>query len=305
MDIKDHDRDHNLTYVVSPDKLHVKMKFWVSVMMWFSSDYVFLYLINKTFALKVCLHFNLVFRCTSAEESRASSRHWLTHFITITFTIMAQRFSWVQQCTATLGVTWRSHLRSIFTHRNLLGSLTFFFPFEHNLFSTQAYFLAFFFKEKNNIHHSKKSPTAFTNLSRDKTRNKVGLWEPVKLKHGEKFQEPSASPHPLFGWHESHRHSTHSHSLEPINLYFSCLKAPEHSVFLPKVLSTKLWARVCWIRTQAVSCYLFACYLLLGFLHSHCSAFFLCACQSGTRKAVVTKTVTHFCSAAEVRKPPA
>lgn len=117
---------------------------------------------------------------------------------------MAQRFSWVQQCTATLGFTWRSHLRSIFTHRNLLGSLTFFFPFEHNLFSTQTYFLAFFFKEKNNIHHSKKSPTAFTNLSRDKTRNKVGLWEPVKRKHtGEKFQEPSASPHPLFSWHES------------------------------------------------------------------------------------------------------
>lgn len=190
-------------------------------MMWFSCDYVFLYLINKTFALKVSLHFNLVFRCTSAEESRASSLHWLTHFITITFTIMAQRFSWVQQCTATLGVTWRSHLRSIFTHRNLLGSLTFFFPVSTQSVFYPDIFFSHFFKEKNNIHHSKKSPTAFTNLSRDKTRNKVGLWEPVKLKHtGEKFQEPSASPHPLFGWHESHRHSACSHSLEPINLYF-------------------------------------------------------------------------------------
>lgn len=149
MDIKDHDRDHNLTYVVSPDKLHVKMKFWVSVMMWFSSDYVFLYLINKTFALKVCLHFNLVFRCTSAEESRASSLPWLTHFITITFTIMAQRFSWVQQCTATLGVTWRSHLRSIFTHRNLLGSLTFFFSiWTQSVFYPDVFFSLFFLKKK-------------------------------------------------------------------------------------------------------------------------------------------------------------
>lgn len=105
----------------------------------------------------------------------------------------------------------------------------------------------------------------------------MGLREPVKLTYtGEKFQEclcitassfqltwesPSLSMFSVFG---------------ASKLVFPCVETPEHCVFLPEVLSTRLWARVCWILTQAVSCYLLACYLPLGFPHSHCSAFFMC-----------------------------
>lgn len=122
----------------------------------------------------------------------------------------------------------------------------------------------------------------FSNLSWDKTRTKIECSGFCLGHTGWKFQELNALPHPLF------RLTWESPSPSMFWLcvvrVFSCQRS-----FQPRRVRASR-------RLPAATC--FVCYLQVRFR----SYLFY---PSGTHKVAVEQSVTHFCNAADVRKPQA
>lgn len=182
----------------------------------------------------------------------------------------------------------RSHmilyLRNKFTHRNLHRGHWPFFSFRLSISHPGCFLGAFLKKNKiKSYTYSYYSPlekvsNCFTNFSQDETRSKESLRESAQTK----WQEASGAE----------RFTTSSFRLT--------WESSSPSTFWHCGVTQSSLASVDFSpRPPAATCLFATRYFY--FCHSRCSLFFSYQCD--TRKVLVKQSVTHFCKAADVRKP--